>query len=211
MDQLLQYILHIDVYLAQFVHFYGTWAYVALFAIIFLEMGCILTPFLPGDSLLFAAGALASASSLNIYILMSSLFLATFTGMLINYSVGSYIGPRLFHFEKSRFFNKAHLDKTHAYFERYGNKTIIIACFIPIVRTFAPFVAGMAQMEKPKFVLTCLAGSLLWVVGLLYLSYSFGNIPLVKNNFSLIVLAIIVLSLIVPAIELIRKKLHKNQ
>jgi membrane-associated protein len=205
-EQLVQYIVHIDVYLAQFVHLYGMWAYIALFVIIFLEMGCIVTPFLPGDSLLFAAGALAAASELNIVLLMVLLFVACFSGMLVNYSVGCLLGPKLFHVERSRFFNKSHLEKTRAYFERYGSKTIVIACFMPIIRTFAPFAAGVAKMEKHRFVMTALFGSLLWVVGLLYLSFAFGNLPIIKSHFSLLVVGIIALSLVVPTIELLRKR-----
>lgn len=198
--QLVQILLHIDIFLAQMVHALGPWSYVVLFLIVFFEMGCILTPFLPGDSLLFAAGALAAVSELNVWLLMLVLTVACYSGMLINYWLGYKLGQRLYQRANSKWLNRKHLDRTHQFFENYGGKTVVISCFIAIIRTFTPFVAGMAKMAPVKYVLVSLLGSCIWVIGVLYVSYDFGNVPFVKEHFSLFVLAMIVVPTLVPVI-----------
>jgi membrane-associated protein len=210
MDQMIHYLLHLDVFLAHFVQAFGVWAYVGLFLVVFLEMGCILTPFLPGDSLLFATGAIAATGALNIYVLIVSLFIACFSGIVINYYVGSLLGHKVAHMKSNRFINPKHLTQAHDFFEKYGGKTIAIACFLPIVRTFVPFVAGIVEMTASRLIVNALVGSFLWVVGLLSVSYLFGNIPFVKENFSAMVLVLIVLSLLIPAIGLLRKTVSKS-
>lgn len=209
--QLLNFVLHLDIHLIAFVTQYGLWTYALLFLIIFCETGLVVTPFLPGDSLLFAAGALAatSSSALNIHILFILLVIASITGNGLNYFIGRIVGPRIFFSSQSWFFNKEYLNKTHIFYTRFGGKTIIIGRFLPIIRTFAPFVAGIGQMNYGRFYFYNILGAILWVGGLLYLSYGFGNLPIVKDNFSYIIIGIIVLSLIPPAFELIRNKLSK--
>lgn len=206
MQHFIDHILHLDVYLAHFVENFGLWAYFGLFLVIFLEMGCVLTPFLPGDSLLFATGAIAATGALNIYILMVSLFVACFVGIVINYYVGLVIGEKVVEVKSSRWINPKHIQKAHDFFEQYGGKTIIMACFLPIVRTFVPFVAGMVKMTSRRLILNAFFGSLLWVIGLLYLSFTFGNIPFIKHHFSALVLGVIAASVIIPACHLVLKK-----
>lgn len=209
---LLNYILHIDSHLIAFVTQYGLWTYALLFTIIFCETGLIVIPFLPGDSLLFAAGAISAGSenTLNIHILFILLVLASITGNGLNYFVGQIVGPRIFYKEKSWFFNKNYLNKTHQFYERFGGKTIIIARFMPIIRTFAPFVAGIGKMKWARFYFYNILGAILWVGSLLYISYWFGNLPIVKSNFSYIVMSIIGLSIIPPLVELVRHKFFNS-
>ena len=188
-------ILHLDKYLAVLLAEYGVWVYAILFAIIFCETGLVVTPFLPGDSLLFVAGAAAAAGGMNIWILSGLLFVAAVLGDNTNYWIGRYIGPRVFRWEESRFFNRAAFDKTHAYFESHGGKTIIIARFLPILRTFAPFVAGVGKMTYSRFLPLDILGGAIWIYSLTFAGFLFGNIPFIKNNLSFVILVIIALSL----------------
>lgn len=208
---LMNLVLHLDQHLANLIATYGLWTYALLFLIIFCETGLVVTPFLPGDSLLFAAGALSAntISTLNIHLLFLLLVAASITGNLVNYSIGRYIGPRIFSSKKSWIFNPGHLQKAHAFYQNYGGKTIIIARFIPIIRTFAPFVAGVGYMSYRRFFTYNVIGALLWVGSLLYTSYLFGNIPAIQQHFSLIVLMIIGISLLPPFIEFARHAFKK--
>lgn len=202
-------ILHLDVHLATLLAEYGIWIYGILFAIIFCETGLVVTPFLPGDSLLFVAGALAATSSgLDIQILIAVLLAAAILGDNTNYWIGHTIGPRVFRWEQSRLFNRAAFDKTHSFFEHHGGKTIIIARFLPLIRTFAPFVAGVARMTYPRYFLLDLAGGILWIGSLTLAGYWFGNIPFIKNNLTLVILVIIALSLLPITIGYIK---HRNE
>lgn len=209
---LINLILHIDQHLFAFVSTYGVWTYALLFFIIFSETGFVITPFLPGDSLLFAAGAIAanSENALNIHILFLLLFFASISGNTLNYAIGRFIGPKVFYSNHSWLFNKNYLLKAHAFYEEYGGKTIILARFIPIIRTFAPFVAGIGYMRLREFLMYNIMGAFLWIGGFLYVSYWFGNLPLVKEHFSLIVIGIIIVSLLPPLIGLIRQKCRSS-
>ncbi|HMJ88484.1 MAG TPA: DedA family protein [Candidatus Acidoferrum sp.] len=202
-------VLHIDRHLGELIQQFGPWMYVLLFLIIFAETGLVVTPFLPGDSLLFAVGtfcALPPPDNLNIVVLMIILTIAAILGDSVNYWVGAKLGPRIFRGENVRFLNKKHLERTHEFYERYGGKTIIIARFIPIVRTFAPFVAGMGKMTYPKFMSFNVIGGVAWIVSFLLLGFFFGNMPVVKKNFSFVILAIIVLSIVPGVIEFLRER-----
>lgn len=202
--------LHLDKHLGELVKEYGTWTYLVLFVIVFCETGLVVTPILPGDSLLFAAGAIAALGSLNPHLLVVLLTIAAVLGDAVNYQIGRYIGPAVFKKEDSRFFKKAHLEKTHAFYERYGGKTIIIARFVPIVRTFAPFIAGVGQMSYKQFALYNVVGAILWVVIGVYAGYLFGGLTIVKENFSLIIIAIVLISLLPAAFEFWRAKREKK-
>lgn len=208
--QLLNYILHIDTYLIAFVSAYGIWTYLALFAIIFCETGLVITPFLPGDSLLFAAGSLAAQQNtpLDILPLFSLLIIASIAGNQINYFIGKAIGPRVFSANHSRLLNKKYLIEAHQFYEKHGGKTIILARFIPIIRTFAPFVAGVGYMTVSLFSIYNLVSALLWVGGLLSLGYFFGSIPIIKNNFALVIYGIIALSLLPPVLAFLYRKIN---
>jgi len=218
MSSLIDLFLHLDKHLQVIVQQYGTFTYILLFSVIFAETGFVLTPFLPGDSLLFAAGSIAALSigavtsetvhPLNINLLVMLLITAAFTGDNVNYWIGRFVGPVVFE-KKIRFLKKEYLDKTHAFYERHGGKTIILARFIPIIRTFAPFVAGIGKMNYLKFVPFSVAGSISWVSIFCYAGYFFGNQPFVKNNFSLVVIAIILISLMPGVIEYLRHKAGK--
>jgi membrane-associated protein len=198
--------LHLDKHLAQVVTSYGAHTYALLFAVVFLETGLVVTPLLPGDSLLFAAGAFAAVGSLKVGLLFALLSLAAILGDTLNCAIGAYLGPKVFHFPKSRFFNPEHLRRTHAFYEKYGGKTIIIARFVPIVRTFAPFVAGIGAMSYLRFLAYNVVGGVLWVAVCVFSGYFFGNQPIVKNNFSLVILAIIVISVLPAAFEYLRHR-----
>jgi membrane-associated protein len=202
-------LVNLDRHLAMLLQQHGAWIYLLLFAIIFSETGLVVTPFLPGDSLLFVAGALAAAGGMDVHLLALVLVLAAVLGNTVNYSIGYYIGPRVFHWEGSRFFNRKALDRAHAFYERHGGKTIIITRFVPILRTFAPFVAGIARMTYLSFFAYNLAGALAWVLSLLYAGYWFGTVPLVKQNLSLVILSIIVLSVMPIAFEYLRYLLNR--
>lgn len=203
---LVDLILHLDQHLLDLVRAYGVWIYAILFLIVFLETGVVVTPFLPGDSLLFVAGAIAAAGEMNVHGLVLLLIAAAILGDSLNYAIGRYLGPRVFRFEDTRFFKRAYIDRTHAFFERHGGKTIIIARFIPIIRTYAPFVAGIGAMAYRRFLVFNVTGAILWVVLLTYAGYFFGNLPLVKNNLTLVILGIIVLSILPGVFEFLRAR-----
>ncbi len=204
MDYLIELVMHLDRHLVDLTAAYGGWIYGLLFVIIFCETGLVVTPFLPGDSLLFAAGAVAALGSINIWVLGLLLILAAVAGDTVNYHAGYYLGPKVLRGESSRWLNRRHLDRTHRFFERYGARTIILARFVPIVRTFAPFVAGVGAMQYRRFLLYNVAGGVIWVIAFLGAGYWFGNRPVVKENFSLVILGIIVVSLLPMAVEVLR-------
>jgi membrane-associated protein len=189
---LIDFILHVDRHLAQFVAAYGVWVYVLLFAIVFTETGVVVMPFLPGDSLLFVVGTLAGAQLLSLPLAIGVLLAAAILGDQANYSIGRFFGPKVFQWEQSRFFNKRAFDQAHAFYERYGGITIVLARFMPFIRTFAPFVAGVAAMTRAKFTLYNVAGGVLWVVGLTLAGYWFGNLPWAQANLSKIIWALII-------------------
>ncbi|MGZ7065497.1 MAG: DedA family protein [Candidatus Aminicenantales bacterium] len=201
--------LHLDTYLSAIIQQYGAWTYGILFVVIFVETGLVVMPFLPGDSLLFAAGTFAALKALNIVWLIALLAAAAIIGDTVNYWVGHYLGPKVFYKEKSRIFKKEYLDRTHAFFERYGGKTIIIARFVPIVRSFAPLVAGIGRMSYGKFIAYNVVGGIGWVLLLTGAGYFFGNIPVVRKNFSLVILAIIIISTIPAVTEALRHRRKK--
>lgn len=205
---LFDFILHIDVHLAQLVADYGNLIYLILFLIIFCETGLVVTPFLPGDSLLFVAGALSALpnNDLNIHLLACLLVVAAIIGDALNYTLGRLFGDRLFSNANSRIFRRSYLDKTHAFYQRHGGKTIILARFVPIVRTFAPFVAGMGHMSYRHFALYNITGAIIWVVLFSYAGYWFGDLPLVQNNLKLLIIAIILLSVLPAVTEIIRHR-----
>jgi membrane-associated protein len=196
------FLLHFDKHLLEFVHDYGPWVYAILFAIVFAETGFVVTPFLPGDSLLFAAGALCATGELSIAAMLGLLVFAAFAGNAVNYAVGRFIGPRVFQ-SSHRLLNKDYLDRAHAFFEQYGGKAIVLGRFIPIVRTFVPFVAGAAQMTTGSFVAYNAVGAVAWVALCLGAGWFFGNIPIVNNNFSLVTIGIVVVSILPMLFELI--------
>ena len=189
-------VLHLDTYLVVLVQQYGVWIYAILFAIIFSETGFVVTPFLPGDSLLFVAGAVAAVGGMNIVILLALLVVAAASGNMLNYHIGRYIGPRVFKWENSLFFNTAALQKTEAFYEKHGGKTLVISRFLPLFRTFAPFVAGVGKMDYLRFCLFNLIGAGLWVISLLLAGYFFGNLPWVKQNLSFVIVGIVLISLL---------------
>jgi len=200
--------LHLDKHLVTLLAEHGVWVYAILFFIIFAETGFVVTPFLPGDSLLFVAGTLAATGVMDIWILNIMLVIAAALGNSLNYSIGRYLGPKVFHWEKSRFFNKAALVKTHAFYERHGGKALILSRFIPIVRTFTPFVAGIGAMTYGRFQTFNIIGALLWVVSLSMAGYLFGNLPIIKDNLSLVIVAIVVISVMPAVIGYLR---HRKQ
>ncbi len=205
LKQLLDFVLHLEHHLGDLINFCGPWTYVVLFAIIFAETGLVVMPFLPGDSLLFALGALAASQKLDLFWLLALLSIAAILGDTVNYWIGAKLGPRIFRGENVRFLNKKHLDYTHEFFEKYGGKTIILARFMPIVRTFAPFVAGMGRMTYRRFMIYNVVGGLVWIFLFLICGYKFAELPFVKENFPLVILGIIAVSLIPPVIEFIRE------
>jgi membrane-associated protein len=203
---IVDFLLHLDRHLAQVISTYGTWTYALLFAIVFMETGLVVTPFLPGDSLLFAAGSFAALGALDVRLLFALLVFAAVLGDNLNYAIGRYLGPKVFHYERSRFFNPDHLRKTHGFYEKYGVKTIIIARFVPIVRTFSPFVAGVGAMSYPRFLAFDVVGGILWVGICVFAGYFFGNLPVVKQNFTLVILAIILVSILPAVFEFLRHR-----
>jgi membrane-associated protein len=192
-------VLHLDVYLASLVTQYGLWIYAILFAIIFAETGLVVTPFLPGDSLLFVAGALAAVGGMDIGVLVFTLSVAAVLGNSTNYAIGRYLGPKVFQWPDSRFFNRRALQKTHEFYEKHGGKTLVMSRFLPLFRTFAPFVAGIGAMPWWRFTMFNVTGGVAWAASLSLLGYWFGNVPLIKNNLTVAIVAIIVISLI-PAV-----------
>ncbi|MCU5772798.1 DedA family protein [Erwiniaceae bacterium BAC15a-03b] len=207
------FILHIDVHLAELVAQYGIWIYAILFLILFCETGLVVTPFLPGDSLLFVAGALAAlpGNDLNVHLMVALLVIAAILGDAVNYTIGRLFGERLFSNPNSKIFRRSYLDKTHAFYARHGGKTIILARFVPIVRTFAPFVAGMGHMSYRHFALFNVSGALLWVLLFSYAGYLFGDLPIVQENLKLLIVAIIVVSILPGVIEVIRHRRAARQ
>lgn len=203
---LIDFVIHIDVHLHDIILAYGVWTYLILFVIIFCETGLVVTPVLPGDSLLFAAGAFAAKGSLDPFWLLVLLSLAAIAGDTVNYWVGHYVGPKIFSSEKVRFLNKDHLERTHRFYERYGGKTIIIARFVPIIRTFAPFVAGIGSMTYWRFIAYNVFGGIGWIVICVFAGYYFGNLPVVKNNFTLVIFAIILVSILPAVVEFLRQR-----
>jgi membrane-associated protein len=209
MDILLYFVdivLHLDKHLALLVENYGAWIYLILFVVIFAETGFVVTPFLPGDSLLFVAGALAAVGGMDIVWLIALLLAAAVLGNTVNYAIGRYLGPKVFHWEDSRFFNRAALEKTHAFYEKHGGKTLVISRFLPIFRTFAPFVAGIGAMDALRFTMFNVIGALAWIVSLTLLGYWFGNLPWIKQNLTVVILAIIAISLLPVIIGVIRSR-----
>jgi membrane-associated protein len=205
LQQAIDIILHLDRYLGDLVRDYGGWTYAILFLIVFCETGLVVTPFLPGDSLLFAAGALAATGALNVHAVFVLLIVAAITGDAVNYAIGRRIGPAIFR-KETRFIKHAHLERTRQFYEKHGGKTIVLARFLPIIRTFAPFVAGVAQMRYPNFASYNIVGGLLWVALFLYGGFFFGNLPFVKENFSLVILAIIIISVVPVVLEWYRAR-----
>jgi membrane-associated protein len=210
-SQAIDVILHLDKYLSALIQDYGLWTYAILFIIIFLETGFVVTPFLPGDSLLFAAGTFAASGDLNVWWLFFILSAAAVIGDTVNYWIGHFIGPKVFTREKSRFFKKEYLERTHRFYEKYGAETIIIARFVPIIRSFAPFVAGIGSMTYWKFISYNVFGGVGWVAIFVFGGYFFGNIPLVRKNFSLVIIAIIIISTIPAAVEFFRHRREARQ
>jgi membrane-associated protein len=208
---LIDFILHVDKYLDIIIQNYGIWTYGLLFLIIFLETGLVATPFLPGDSLLFAAGTFAARGVLRVSWLFALLFLAAVIGDNTNYWIGRFIGPKVFRQKKGLFFRKEYLERTHIFFEKYGTKTIVMARFMPIIRTFTPFVAGIGKMSYLKFLLFDVFGGALWVFLFVFGGYWFGGMPVVREHFSLIILAIIIISFFPLAWELISHRWHKKK
>lgn len=206
--QFIDIVLHLDKHLALLVAEYGVWIYAILFAIVFCETGLVVTPFLPGDSLLFVAGALAATGGMDIQVLIAVLLTAAVLGDNVNYAIGRWTGSHILRWgEGSRFFNRSAYDKTHAFYERYGPMTMTMARFIPLVRTFAPFVAGVARMTYPRYFAFDFLGAVLWVFSLTLAGYWFGNLPVVKNNLSLVIVAIIAISVLPIAIGWLRQRL----
>jgi len=211
MDTLVDLFLHFDKQLEQFVQAYGVWVYAFLFLIVFAETGLVVTPFLPGDSLLFAAGALAATGAFNIWVLLPLLIVAAVVGDAVNYAVGNALGPRVFTAVDRtsvwhRLLNRDHLAKAHAFFEKYGGKAIILGRFVPIVRTFVPFVAGAGTMTYGAFALFNITGGIVWVGICTLAGYAFGNVPIVRNNFTLVALGIVFVSLIPMVVEFVRHR-----
>ena len=206
LKEFIEFFLHLDTHLHAAIQAYGVWTYLLLFLIIFCETGLVVTPILPGDSLLFAAGALAAGGSLNIAWLVVLLSVAAVLGDAANYAVGHFMGPKVFAQQDSRFLKREYLDRTHQFYERYGGKTIIIARFVPIVRTFAPFVAGVGSMTYWRFASYNVIGGVAWITICLLAGYVFGNLPVVKENFTLVILAIIFISLLPGLIEFARQR-----
>jgi membrane-associated protein len=211
LQQLVQFILHIDKHLLEICAQYGAWVYAILFVIIFCETGFVVTPFLPGDSLLFAVGSLAAIGALQAWPAILLLVGAAFAGDTANYWIGHFVGPKVFHKENVPLLNKEYLVRTHRFYEKHGGKTIIIARFLPIIRTFAPFVAGIGSMTYPRFMIYNLTGGTLWVLLFILGGYFFGNVPFVKQNFSLVILALVLIPGLPAAIEFIRHVFQRSK
>ena len=204
--QLIDVLLHLDRHLSTVIQDYGMWTYLILFLIIFCETGLVVTPILPGDSLLFAVGTFAARGALDINLVLILLSVAAVAGDTLNYAIGYRLGPQVFRKEGVRFLNREYLDRTHQFYERHGAKTIVIARFVPIVRTFAPFVAGIGRMSYSRFVVYNVVGGVGWIVILVLGGYAFGNIPVVKENFTLVIFAIIILSILPGVVEFLRQR-----
>lgn len=210
MADFLELILHVDRYLETLLQLIGNWVYAVLFFIIFSETGFVVTPFLPGDSLLFAVGTLAARDLIDPWVAFITMGMAAIIGNVVNYHIGRFVGPKVFYKESSIFFNKKHLDSTHAFYERHGAKAVVIARFLPIFRTFVPFVAGIGRMNYAKFMFYNAFGSILWTLSLLWAGYYFGNIPLIKRNFSLVIIGIVVVSFLPTLIKIFNLRKSRN-
>ena len=211
MDMLLNFIdifIHLDQHLSLLIQSFGGWAYLIVFLVIFCETGLVVTPILPGDSLLFGLGAFAAMGALKIEWLFVMLSIAAIAGDTVNYMIGHYVGPRVFARESSRFFKKEYLERTHRFYEKYGGKTIVIARFVPIIRTFAPFVAGIGSMTYSRFIVYNIVGGISWIALFIFGGYYFGNLSIVKRNFTLVIFAIILISILPGVIEYVR---HRRQ
>jgi membrane-associated protein len=209
-SSVIDFILHLDKHLNEIIQTYGIWSYLLLFLIIFMETGLVITPFLPGDSLIFAAGAFAAQGSLNVFVLFILLSLAAILGDTVNYWIGHYIGPKAFS-GNVRFLKKEYLDRTHAFYEKHGGKTIILARFIPIIRTFAPFVAGIGAMTYSHFIVYNVVGGVLWVGLFTFGGYFFGNLPFVKDNFIIVIITIIFISVLPAVVEVVRERIRGSR
>jgi membrane-associated protein len=207
----IDFFIHLDRHLAEMIQNFGGWTYFIIFMIIFCETGLVVTPILPGDSLLFGLGTFAAIGALEIEWLLILLSIAAVAGNIVNYAIGYYVGPKIFQKENVRFLNKAYLDRTHQFYEKHGGKTIVIARFLPIIRTFAPFVAGIGKMTYSRFFLYNVLGSISWVAIFVLGGYYFGNLPVVKNNFTLVVFAIIIISMLPVVIEYFRHHFRSSQ
>jgi len=203
------FVVRLDVHLAAFIAEHGVWVYALLFVIVFCETGLVVTPFLPGDSLLFVVGTLAAAGGMDIALVMALLVAAALSGDNVNYWIGRWAGPKVFRAEDSRWFNRRHLERTHAFYERHGGKAIIIARFVPIVRTYVPFVAGIGAMPYARFLAFSIAGALLWVMSLSLAGYWFGNIPAVQENLAAVIVVIVALSLAPIVVEFLRAQARR--
>jgi membrane-associated protein len=206
----IDFFLHLDQHLNDIIQTYGLWTYLLLFAIIFMETGFVIIPFLPGDSLLFAAGTFAALGSLNVWVLWALLFIAAVLGDTVNYWIGNKVGPKAFE-QDIRFLKKEYLERTQDFYDKHGGKTIILARFVPIVRTFAPFVAGVGTMHYGRFISYNIVGAFLWTGIFIWLGYFFGNIPFVQENFELVIVVIILVSIVPMVIEYIRSKARKDE
>ena len=204
--QLVDVVLHLDRHLSTVIQEYGVWTYLILFLIIFCETGLVVTPILPGDSLLFAVGTFAARGALDVGLALLWLSVAAVAGDTVNYAIGYRVGPQIFSKEGVRFWNREYLDRAHRFYERHGAKTIVIARFVPVIRTFAPFVAGIGRMSYGRFVTYNVAGGVGWIVTLVLGGYAFGNIPVVRENFTLVIFAIIVLSILPGVVEFLRQR-----
>ncbi|TNF69611.1 MAG: DedA family protein [Gammaproteobacteria bacterium] len=204
---IIDFVLHLNVHLKELVEQFGSWSYGILFLIIFLETGVVFAPFLPGDSLLFAAGSIAVFTHINVHLLIFLLIIAAFVGDTCNYWIGHWFGEKIL---EKKWIKRQYIDKTHEFFERHGGKAIVIARFVPVIRTFAPFVAGLSDMSYRKFMIYNLAGAILWVVLVTYAGYFFGNVPIVKENFTIVIFVIIILSIMPAVFEFIRHKYFKK-
>jgi membrane-associated protein len=210
-QDIIEILIHLDRHLYDLCTAYGAWVYAIMFVIVFCETGLVVTPFFPGDSLLFAAGSLAAINALDLTSSMIVFALAAILGDTVNYWIGDYVGPKVFYQEKSRLFNKEYLVRTHRFYEKHGGKTIIIARFLPIIRTFAPFVAGIGSMTYGRFLLYNVLGGVLWVAVFVPAGYFFGSVPLVKNNFSLVIMALVLIPGIPTVVEVIRMQLKRRR
>jgi membrane-associated protein len=209
LQQLIQFVLHIDKHLFDLCTLYGAWIYGILFLVVFCETGLVVTPFLPGDSLLFAIGSLAAIGAMRVEFAIPLLMTAALTGDNTNYWIGRKVGPKVFSQEKSRLFNKEYLNRTNKFYDKYGKITVVIARFLPIIRTFAPFVAGIGRMTYRTFLLFSIMGALLWVTLFVLVGYFFGNIPFIKEHFSLVILALVLIPGMPAAIEFVRHSIHR--
>lgn len=207
----IDFFIHLDRHLTEMIQYFGGWSYFIVFLIIFCETGLVVTPILPGDSLLFGLGTLAALGALQVEWLLILLSIAAVSGNIVNYAIGYFVGPKIFHRENVRFLNRAYLDRTHQFYEKHGGKTIVIARFLPIIRTFAPFVAGIGKMTYSRFIFYNVLGSVAWIAVFILGGYYFGNLPVVKSNFTLVIFAIVAISMLPVVIEYFRHHFRSSQ